>query len=196
MRTFVSHFGRPARARAGVSLLSVLLILVGIAFVAGWAIPAFFSQPDVTLDNAANLLVRDVRTAQNRAMWSGVDAYLRFDADGGGYSIVDEHGRPLERLGALGDWAQRYEEGGVFDGVRLVRVDAGPDRALLFDAKKRNWEGGEIELAFRGDTRVVRVTPRQGEVSVLALARSEPADDERDAASTAPGSRAPAASDD
>lgn len=173
MRTFVSQFDRPARARAGVSLFSVLVILVGIAFVAGWAIPAFFSQPDVTLDNAANLLVRDVRTAQNRAMWSGIDAYLRFDDDGGGYGIVDSNGRPLERLGALGDWDQRYEEGGVFDGVRIVRVDAGPDRALLFDAKKRHWEGGEIELGFRGDTRVVRVTPHHGEVTVLAIARTD-----------------------
>jgi hypothetical protein len=163
---------RPRQSgRSGISLLSVLLVLVVIAAVAGWAIPAFFAQPDVTLDNAAHLLARDIRTAQNRAMWSGVDAYLQFDADGGGYRIVDRNGQALERLGALGDWPQRYEEGGVFAGVRIARVDCGADRALLFDAKKRDWEGGEIELAFGGHTRVVRVSERQGEVTVLGVKR-------------------------
>ncbi|MCC6405697.1 MAG: GspH/FimT family protein [Planctomycetes bacterium] len=172
MRTFVTANRRPRKSRAGISLLSVLLVLATIAVLAGWAIPTFFGQADVTLDNAANLLVRDIRTAQNRAMWSGVDAYVQFDADCGGYRIVDRNGRALERLGALGDWAQRYEEGGVFQGVKVVRVDCGPDRALLFDAKKRNWEGGEIELGFAGETRVVRVHARQGDVTVLGLKRS------------------------
>lgn len=155
-----------------MSLLAVLLILAAIAVAASWAIPSFFAQPDVTLDNAASLLARDLRTAQNRAMWSGIDAYLRIDADGGGYSIVDGNGRPLERLGALGDWAQRYEEGGVFDGVQIVRVEAGPDRAFLFDAMRHHWEGGEVELAFGGDRRVVRVHAGEGEVTVVGLAGS------------------------
>jgi hypothetical protein len=161
----------PTSRRSGISLLSVLLVLVIIAALAGWAIPVFFAQPDVTLDNAANLLMRDIRTAQNRAMWSGVDAYLQFDADGGGYRIVDRNGRPLERLGALGDWAQRYDDGGVFQGVRVERVACGADRALFFDAKKRHWEGGEVELGFGGQTRVVRVSARQGEVTLLGLER-------------------------
>jgi hypothetical protein len=166
VRTFVSR-----NRRAGASLLAVLLLLVGIAVAAGWAIPSFFAQPDVTLDNAANLLARDIRTAQNRAMWSGVDAYVSFDADCGGYRIVDHDGKELERLGALGDWGQRYEDGGVFQGVSIVRVACGPDNALAFDAKKRDWEGGEVELGFRGDTRIVRVTPQQGEVVVLGVKR-------------------------
>ncbi|MCE9595334.1 MAG: GspH/FimT family protein [Planctomycetes bacterium] len=172
MRLFVS-----ANPRSGVSLLAVLLILVGIALVAGWAIPRFFAQPDVTLDNAANLLARDIRTAQNRAMWSGIDAYVRFDEDGGGYRIVDHNGKQLERLGALGDWGQRYEDGGVFGGVTIERVACGDDNALYFDAKKRDWEGGEVEIGFRGDTRIVRVAPRQGEVTVLGMKRRWPAED-------------------
>ena len=41
--------------------------LAGVALVAGLAIPLWFSRHDVTLDNAALLLVRDLRATQSRA---------------------------------------------------------------------------------------------------------------------------------
>ncbi len=157
--------------RAGISLFAVIVVLALVALIAGLAIPGFFGQGEVTLENACVLLVRDIHTAQNRAIWSGVDTYLEFDQDGGGYRIVDRAGRMVEQLGALGDMAQRYEEGGVFDGVHIVRVDCGPNRSLAFDAKKRAWSSGEVELSFHGETRVVRVLPKTGEVRILGLKR-------------------------
>jgi hypothetical protein len=159
------------RKRAGVGLLVVLLILALIALVTGIAVPAFFAQPEVTLDNACILLVRDIRSAQNRAAWSGTDTLIAFDHDGGGYRMVDLSGRLVERLGSLGSYERRFDDEGVFEGVHISRIVAGADNALCFDSKKRNWEGGEVELTFDGESRVVRIAARTGEVSIVGLKR-------------------------
>lgn len=156
------------RSRAGFGLLAVLLLLLAIAVAASVAIPWFFGRAEVTLDNAAQLLSRDIRSAQNRSLWMTADTLILFDADGGGYRIIDREGRMVERLGALGDLEQRYDEGGVFEGVRLTRVDCGPDRALTFDGAKREWEGGEIEISFRGESRLIRVQQRTGQVNIVS----------------------------
>jgi hypothetical protein len=167
----VSTFDR-FTMRRGVSLLGVLVILLVVAFAAGLAIPGFFAQSAVTLDNAALLLVRDIHSAQNRALWAGSDTLVHFDDDGGGYRILDRSGRMVEQLGALGDFEQRFDDHGVFQGVRIARIDCGGDRELVFDGKRRDWEGGEIELVFRGDRRLVRIAPRTGEVRVIGIQRA------------------------
>lgn len=164
------------RERAGVGLLVVLLILSVIALATGLAVPAFFAQAEVTLDNACILLVRDIRAAQNRAAWSGSDTLIALDEDGGGYRMVDLSGRLVERLGSLGSYERRFEEEGVFEGVHISRIVAGADNAFCFDSKKRNWEGGEVELTFDGESRVVRIAARTGEVTIVGLKRPWTAD--------------------
>src|ERR1043165_8114041 len=66
-RTFERSVER-RRARSGISLLGVLCSLCGIAVIAMVAIPAFFERERFTLDNVCELLRRDMRSAQNRAM--------------------------------------------------------------------------------------------------------------------------------
>ena len=64
--------------RAGVSLLVMLIVLAVMAIVAGVAIPAYFGRHGITLDNAARLLARDLRVAQNMAGFEGQPCTFEF----------------------------------------------------------------------------------------------------------------------
>ncbi|MBK7878880.1 MAG: hypothetical protein IPJ77_24740 [Planctomycetes bacterium] len=116
--------GREAR-RSGFSLLELLLVLVGITVLAAVSIWAFFARAEVTLENAARLLVEDLHLAQSRALFLRAPVEFRFDADGFGYQVSDSTGQSsgVEALDFLG---RRYDvdASGAMDCRDRLRVPA------------------------------------------------------------------------
>ena len=159
----------PAR-RAGVSLGGVIASLAVVALVAGVAIPTFFARHGVTLDNAAILLARDLRSVQNRAAHLGQPTTLRFDTHG--WRAFDVHDRPLTRFASEELIERRLDADAVFEGVTLESLAFGGDDAVRFDAAGRPDVGGSLEIVYRGEHRRLQLAPADGRVAIEGLERA------------------------
>jgi len=161
--------------RAGVSLLAVLIALVTIAAAAAIAIPAFFERRGVTLENACRTLARDLRAAQHRAAYLGVD--VRFELEQDGYRALDPQGRVVARSGGKDLLERRFSRDGVFEGVTLESIHFGDDQAVLIDRRGTSTESGSVRVAFRGESRRLRL--ERSSASIYLADPGEPGDSDR-----------------
>ena len=152
--------------RHGFTIIELLLLLTVFAFLAAASVRAYFLQPEVTLENAATLLAHDLRAAQNRSAYLGVPCRFAFFEDGDGYEVTDENGEVVRNPRTQNAFERRYSYDGVFDGVYIESVDAGGDRALVYDARGEPIGRLTVELAFGPDRRLVWVEPRSGRVVI------------------------------
>ena len=152
--------------RAGYSLLHLTLLLATMSALASLAIPAFFGQPDVTLENAVRLFVRDLRDAQDRAAFQHRPLRLEFDDEGDGYAIVDDTGEPVEAPIGDGGFRRVYSIDAVFRGVVVEEHAVGPEGAVHFGPRGRALNGGRVVLAYQGERRHVEIEPTTGNVRV------------------------------
>jgi len=140
----------------------VLFSLCGIAAVAMIAIPAFFERADFTLDNACDLLRRDLHSTQNRATYLRTEA--RFVIDSDGWRAIDKHGAPLTGMGEDHPIARSFSCDGVFEGVTAERIHVGTGGELLITSRGTTLERGELVLRFRGEERPVKIERGSGQV--------------------------------
>jgi Tfp pilus assembly protein FimT len=171
----VSPGSRPARAPStGITLLELAISLALISLVALLAIPAFYSRPEVTLDRAAQLLARDLQLAQNDAVRWRQDVHFHFLPDGRGYAPRFGDGRPMPNPVGGGALERDYGRDGVFQGVRIERLQlAGDPRAIRFDRLGFAHGAGFIELSFNGRVCRVEVDESSGLVSLHGLSGPE-----------------------
>jgi prepilin-type N-terminal cleavage/methylation domain-containing protein len=151
----------------GFTILELLVALALISLVAGLAVPAFFERDGVTLDNACEILMKDLRLAQNRAAFRRTEIRVEFSHDGDGYRILDPGGQPIQHPYAFGDFGRRFSADAVFEGVRLIDVDCGGDDALVWMPDGTVDGAATIVVAFGNHSRVVHVSEERGEISVV-----------------------------
>ena len=149
-----------ARGRLGVSLFTILVSLCAVGLLAVLAIPAFFGNPDITLHNACELLLRDVRTAQSRADQLETGAVFHLHRDG--WEATTPTGEVLSRRAPEDGIVRVFSENGVFEGVVLERIDFGGDDRFGFDENGLILEGGSLEVVFRGERLRVEIDPIEG----------------------------------
>jgi Tfp pilus assembly protein FimT len=163
--------------KRGVDLRHFLVVLAGIGAIAAVAVPIWFGRAPVTLDNAAMLLARDLRGAQNLAVVSAAPLTIRFDADG--YRVETVDGTPAVNARTGDEFTRRWSRDAVFRGVRLVEVALdGGSQAIEFDRYGYAHPGGRLVLEFRGARRSVVVEAPRGLVAIEGL-RSLEDDDGR-----------------
>jgi hypothetical protein len=167
----------------------ILVTLCGVAVVAMLAIPAFFGRHDVTLDNDCLLLIKDLRSAQNRAALFQTEANFRFDEHG--WLATDAAGYPLTNTMAPIGIERRFSSDGVFEGVSIARIDCGDEDSIVFDDRGLAAEPGEVELAFRGHVRVLRIEKGSGQVTVYDGAHAVLSSNGRGRSALAPARRCP-----
>lgn len=153
-------------SRSGFSLLHLIIALVGVSIVAAMAIPRYFSHDHITLENAAILLAQDLRTAQNRAAFSGEVLFLRFFADGDGYEVVTSKGDVVTDPRTGRGFVRRYSIDGVYEGVRIEDVIAGDDRTLVFTPFGEVSHALRARIVFDGADRVVHSQRKTGIVTI------------------------------
>ncbi len=151
---------RSDRREAGFTIVELAAALVLIMLVTTFAITAWFGRSDVTLQNAAELLIEDLRHVQTRAILEHTPVEVLFDVDGGGY-------RARELVGPeLPDGARRYTRDAVFEDVRIgaVRVQGGGP--LAFDALGHPASDASITLTQADGTRTVLVHARSSVIEI------------------------------
>jgi prepilin-type N-terminal cleavage/methylation domain-containing protein len=153
--------------RPGFTILELLLALLVISIVAAITIPAYFSQPSITLENASVLMAHDLRTAQNRSAYLAEPCRFQFLDEGEGYRVVDETGVLIENPATLEDFIRIYPEDGVFRGVKVLEVEAGGDRTIAYDESGRATEKARVTLEFEGEVRVLLVEKGSGRIKIL-----------------------------
>lgn len=161
--------GRARAQTGGFTIVELLLVLVLLSMTASIGIPAYFSRPSVTLDNAAKLLAKDLREVQNRAARYEEQLEIRFFGDGTGYAATDRTGEPLISPYGVGDFRRYYPADAVFRGVTIKEVHAGDDRAISFSAEGRPMESGKLVIEFRGESRTVKIRSRSGLLAIDGL---------------------------
>jgi len=155
--------------RRGIDLGGVIASLAAVALLAGLVIPAFFGRGAVTLDNAAVLLARDLRSAQNRAAHLGQPTSMRFDAHG--WWALDARGAPLERFSSNERIERRLDVDAVFEGVQLEEIEFGPEAEVHFDPSGRPDRGGTLQVVYEGERRTLRLSPTDGRITIDRLER-------------------------
>lgn len=157
------------RKQGGFTIVELTIVLVLLSMTASIGIPAYFSRPTITLDNAAKLLAKDLREIQNRAARYQEQLEIRFPKDGSGYAATDRMGEPLISPYGVGDFRRHYPIDAIFRGVTIKKVRAGGDRAISFSPEGRPLESAEVVIEFRGEQRTVMIRGRSGLLAIDGL---------------------------
>lgn len=158
----------PTRGRrsSGFTILELLILMVVLGIAASVGIPSYFSRPDVTLKNAAELLANDLREVGGRAAVYRKSLRLRFDEDGGGYSATDRSGQLLVSPYGAGAFVRRYDVDAVFRGVTIEALEPETPRSVTFDPTGTASNSIAVTIGYGGETRVVTLAARSGLVVV------------------------------
>lgn len=141
------------RNSRGFTILELCLALLCISVVATFSIWAYFSRAEVTLVNAAELLVNDLRLAQSRATIQHAPVEVVFHTDSTGYHMVAPDTQDLPSATA----PRSYPRDAVFEGVRILTKHLPDRQRLVFSADGHVMKDASITLTFQGETRTVLV---------------------------------------
>ncbi|MEZ6016690.1 MAG: type II secretion system protein [Planctomycetota bacterium] len=158
-----------AARRTGFTILELTIVLAVLAILSSFTIPAWFDRPEITLDNAARLVARDLRDVQNRAALYQTTLLMRFDEDGGGYAAMSEEGTALVSPYGAHPFLRRFDRDAVFRGVRIESFDLGGLDAVEFTPKGTARQGARFVLTYRGEQRVLRMRPFSGLIEIDGL---------------------------
>lgn len=156
--------------RGGFTILELTVVLVVLAVLSSFTIPAWFDRPEITLDNAARLLARDLRDVQNRAALYQSPLRMRFDEDGGGYAATTDEGASILSPYGARPFERRYDRDAVFRGVRIESRDLGGLEAVEFTARGTVRQGARLVVTYRGEQRILRMRPFSGMIEIDGLA--------------------------
>jgi type II secretory pathway pseudopilin PulG len=157
--------GRSSSQR-GFTIFTLLIVLLALSLVAATSVRWYFSDAEVTLDNAAVLLARDLRAAQHRSIFLGKSGRLLFYPDGSGYALLDEHEQVVHNPQTDEAFVRCYPDDGVFIGVSVVEALGGSDRAFDIDDRGRALEDLAVTLGFQDERRTVRFERASGAISI------------------------------
>lgn len=151
-----------SRGKRGFTIVELVVVIALITFTAAISIWAYFARPEVTLDNAARLLVRDMRIAQARAALLHAPVSLMFHEDGDGYRVVDGTGETAILPHAADRIERRYSRDAVFEGVTILPLGLAAHGKVVFESERPEPSTSRITLAYKRATRTVEIEPGTG----------------------------------
>lgn len=166
-----TRFGGAARPRErGFTILELCITLTLVTCVAAVSIWSYFSRAEVTLQNAAQLLVEDLHLAQVRASYTHSPIEIVFLPNGEGYYVVDANDAddgllPNERV------PRRYPADAIFEGVEILDRRMDSSRSLVFDSNGHANTNLTVVLSFASHTRTVTLSKRDGVAFVTDVVR-------------------------
>jgi prepilin-type N-terminal cleavage/methylation domain-containing protein len=161
-------FPMPGRSPLrGFTLLELLLVLVLLSLCAATTVRWYFSNAEVTLENAAILLARDLRAAQHRSIFLSEPGRFQFLAGGEGYAVTDSLGTLALNPTTDLPFVRVYGDDGVFAGVHVKDALAGGDRTLEIDKRGLPLEDLSVTLTFENDERRVQLDRVSGVITIV-----------------------------
>jgi len=154
-------------SQRGFTLLELLIVLIVISLCAATTVRWYFSHADVTLENAAILLARDVRAAQHRSIFLGETSRIVFLSDGSGYTVLDAAGESAHNPLTDEPFLRVYPDDGVFHGVVVLAADAGGDHTLEIDKRGVPLEDLAVTLAYRDERREILLERKTSEITIV-----------------------------
>jgi hypothetical protein len=127
----------------------------------------YFSHAEVTLENAAILLARDVRAAQHRSIFLGERSLFVFLSDGSGYSVLGADGDPAHNPQTEEPFLRVYSDDGVFNGVSVLAADAGGDRTLEIDGRGLPLEDLAVTLGYHDERREILLDRTTSAITIV-----------------------------
>lgn len=160
---------QPPRA---FTLLEIMIVLVMLAIIALIVIPS--GQDEQTrLRHAASLLLADIEYAQIQSLGDGADPMLlAFDGAEHMYHLARQSSPddPVNDPSAQAPFVTRFGEGRAFGlgGVKLERVDVGPDDQLRFTAMGALQQASDATIQLRCGSHqlTIRVDAATGDARV------------------------------
>jgi type II secretory pathway pseudopilin PulG len=168
-RTGRKRFPMPGRSPSsrGFTVVELLGVLLVLSLCAATCVRWYFAHSDVTLENAAILLARDLRAAQHRSIFLGEPSRFVFLPDGAGYAVTDALGALTHNPTTDEPFVRSYPDDGVFVGVRVLTFDVGADHTLDIDGRGLPLEDLSVTLGFEGEERTVQLDHESGEITVV-----------------------------
>lgn len=162
-------FPMPGRSPSlrGFTLLELLIVLLVISLCAATTVRWYFSHADVTLENAAILLARDLRAAQHRSIFLDEPSRFVFLSEGAGYTVLDAAGDPAHNPQTDELFLRVYSDDGVFTGVSVLEADAGGDRTLEIDGRGIPREDLTVTLAYHDERRTLLLDRATSEITIV-----------------------------
>jgi prepilin-type N-terminal cleavage/methylation domain-containing protein len=154
-------------ARRGFTALELLVVLLVLSLLAATTVRYYFSRSEVTLENAAILLARDIRAAQHRSIFLGERSHLLFLPDGAGYVVTDAKGALASNPQTGEPFLRSYPDDGVFHGVTVREALSGGDCTLEIDERGGVLEDLTVTLTYEGDDRTVVLARETGVVTIV-----------------------------
>lgn len=139
-------------------------MLAVVTFTAAISIWAYFSRPEVTLDNAANLLARDMRIAQNRALLLRHPVYLVFYKSGDGYRVVDDLKEGAMVRQGYERIERRFSRDAIFEGVKILPDGLASGECIAFPSDGRLTPSGRVTLSYGDETRTLEIENGTGRI--------------------------------
>lgn len=157
-------------SKFGLSIAHMFLFLGAVGVFSCVAIPMFFSQTRITLDNATLLFAKDLRHAQNEAVLAGQTTAMEVDQSGDGYALIYSSGRPIPNPVGGGDLKRVYSFDAIFRGVEIEALDERSQK-VSYDRNGFALNSGRFKLTYEGGERFVRVDKGSGRVQIEGLER-------------------------
>jgi hypothetical protein len=162
----------PERKRSifEITIAHMLCSLGLVGVISCIAIPMFFSQPKITLDNATLLFAKDLRYGQNEAVFAGQSTYLELDSEGDGYSLVYSSGVCVPNPVGGDDLNRVYSFDAIFRGVEIKALDE-ESQKVTFSHSGFTLNSGRFLLTYKDGTRTVEIKKGSGQVTIEGLER-------------------------
>jgi type II secretory pathway pseudopilin PulG len=158
----------PAR-RGGFTIVEFLIVITIITLTASLSIWAYFARPEVTLHNAAELLVHDMRIAQARAALLHSPVSVVFDENGDGYKVVDGVDERPDQPYWMDRIERRYSRDAVFEGVSILPLGLAARGKIVFEGGLAELPSGRVTLSYGDSTRIVELEGGTGKVLLTDL---------------------------
>ena len=151
--------------RRGFTILELLTFLLVLSLLAAITVRYYFSRAEVTLENAAILLARDLRAAQHRSIFLGEPSHVVFLPEGEGYVVTDALGVLARNPQTDQVFERLYPRDGVFKGVAVLAATAGDDRTLVIDERGGPTEELRVTLGYQDERRKI-LLDRTGHLTI------------------------------
>ena len=153
-----------------ITIAHMLSFLGLVGVISCVAIPMFFSQPKITLDNAALLFAKDLRYGQNEAVLAGQTTYVELDAGGDGYALRYSSGTAVPNPVGGDDLIRIYSFDAIFRGVEIQALDE-ESRKVTFDHNGFSLNAGRFLLTYEEGRRTVELERGSGRIKITGLER-------------------------